>query len=65
MALQRGGGPVSPTDLENEETWLRAVIICLRTLLRFAKDTQVEAVLREVITDAETPLSTASRAASD
>ena len=37
-----GGGPVSPTDLENEETWLRAVIICLRTPLRFAKLRQPE-----------------------
>lgn len=43
-------------ELEDEETWLRARIIRLRRLLRYVKDPQVEAGLKEFITDAETRL---------
>ena len=48
--------PVSRIDWEDEEAWLRGVIIRLRTLLRFAKDDRVDAGLKENITDAETRL---------
>jgi hypothetical protein len=44
---------VSPIDWEDEEAWLRGVIIRLRTLLRFAKDDRVEARLKDIIGDAE------------
>jgi hypothetical protein len=40
-------------DQQDEEPWLRGVIIRLRTLLRFAKDERVEAGLKDVIADAE------------
>ena len=40
-------------DQQDEEPWLRGVIIRLRTLLRFAKDERVEAGLKDVIGDAE------------
>ncbi len=40
-------------SLENEEMWLRAWIIRLRTLLRFAIHPEVEAGLKDFITDAE------------
>jgi hypothetical protein len=42
--------------LENEEAWLRARIIRLRRLLRYVKDAQVEAGLKEFIGDAEARL---------
>jgi hypothetical protein len=42
-----------PTDLEDEETWLRHRIARMRTILRFAKDLRAEAGLRELIADAE------------
>jgi hypothetical protein len=45
-----------PVELENEEAWLRARIIRLRRLLRYVKDTQVEAGLKEFIGDAEARL---------
>jgi hypothetical protein len=48
---------VSPIDWEDEEAWLRGVIIRviirLRTLLRFAKDDRVEAGLKDIVGDAE------------
>jgi hypothetical protein len=44
---------VSPIDWEDEEAWLRGVIIRLRTLLRFAKDDRVESGLKDIIGDAE------------
>ena len=44
---------MSPIDWEDEEAWLRGVIIRLRTLLRFAKDDRVEAGLKDIIGDAE------------
>jgi hypothetical protein len=43
-------------ELENEEAWLRARIIRLRRLLRYVKDTHVEAGLKEFIGDAEARL---------
>jgi hypothetical protein len=44
---------MSPIDWEDEEAWLRGVIIRLRTLLRFAKDDRVEAGFKDIIGDAE------------
>jgi hypothetical protein len=44
---------VSQIDCEDEEVWLRGVIIRLRTLLRFAKDDRVDAGLKDIIADAE------------
>ena len=44
---------MSPIDWEDEEAWLRGVIVRLRTLLRFAKDDRVEAGLKDIIGDAE------------
>jgi hypothetical protein len=41
------------SDLNNEEAWLRAWIIRLRTVLRFAIHPQVETGLKEFIADAE------------
>jgi hypothetical protein len=43
-------------ELEDEKAWLRARIIRLRRLLRYVKDTQVEAGLKEFIGDAEARL---------
>jgi hypothetical protein len=43
---------------EDEEAWLRARIIRLRRLLRFAKDSEVELGLKVFITDAEARLDT-------
>jgi hypothetical protein len=43
-------------ELEDEEPWLRARIKRLRRLLRYARDTQVEAGLKEFIGDAEARL---------
>ena len=40
---------MSPIDWEDEEAWLRGVIIRLRTL----KDDRVEAGLKDIIGDAE------------
>jgi hypothetical protein len=51
-----GGEREPPVELENEEAWLRARIIRLRRLLRYVKDTQVEAGLKEFIGDAEARL---------
>jgi hypothetical protein len=45
-----------PTDLEDEETWLRHRIMRMRTILRFARDPRTEAGLRELISDAEARL---------
>jgi hypothetical protein len=39
--------------MEAEAGWLRKSIIRLRAALRFAKEPRVEAILREVIADAE------------
>ena len=54
---QRWGraGQVS-MEWEDEEAWLRARIIRLRTILRYAKDPQVEIGLKEFIGDAEARL---------
>jgi hypothetical protein len=52
MRRQRRGA-VSPMDREDEEAWLRGVIIRLRTILRFAKDDRVDAGLKDIIADAE------------
>jgi hypothetical protein len=41
------------SDWPDEEVWLRAWIIRLRTLLRFAIHPQVEAGLKEFIAEAE------------
>ena len=43
-------------EWEDEEAWLRARIIRLRTILRYAKDPQVEIGLKEFIADAEARL---------
>ena len=43
-------------EWEDEEAWLRGRIIRLRTILRYAKDPQVETGLKEFIGDAETRL---------
>jgi len=43
-------------ELEDEKAWLRARIIRLRRLLRYVKDIQVEAGLKEFIGDAEARL---------
>jgi hypothetical protein len=48
-------------DWEDEGTWLRARIIRLRTILRYAKDSQVEIGLKEFIADAEARLDTLER----
>jgi hypothetical protein len=45
-----------PTDLEDEETWLRHRIVRMRTVLRFARDPRAEAGMRELIADAEARL---------
>jgi hypothetical protein len=42
--------------LEEEEAWLRAWIVRLRTISRFAQNPQVEVGLREFIADAESRL---------
>ena len=47
------GLAVSRIDWEDEEAWLRGVIIRLRTLLRFTKDDRVEAGLKDIVGDAE------------
>jgi hypothetical protein len=39
--------------MQAEATWLRKTIIRLRAALRFAKDPRTEAILREVIANAE------------
>jgi hypothetical protein len=39
--------------MEAEAGWFRKSIIRLRAALRFAKEPRVEAILREVIADAE------------
>jgi hypothetical protein len=41
------------SDLDDEEAWLRAWIIRLRTLLRFAIHPEVETGLKQFIADAE------------
>ena len=41
------------SDLKDEEAWLRAWIIPLRTLLRFAIHPEVETGLKDFIADAE------------
>ena len=48
-----GGAPARVSvEWEDEEAWLRARIIRLRTILRYAKDPQVEIGLKEFIADA-------------
>ena len=44
-------------ELEDEADWLRHRVRRMRTALRFAADERVEAILRELIADAETRLS--------
>jgi hypothetical protein len=39
--------------IDPEIVWLRPRVICMRALLRFAKDARVEAALKDLITDAE------------
>ena len=52
-----GGAPARVSvEWEDEEAWLRARIIRLRTILRYAKDPQVEIGLKEFIADAEARL---------
>jgi hypothetical protein len=48
--------PLVPTEIEDEISWLRHRIVRMRTILRFAKDTRIEAGPRELITDAEARL---------
>jgi hypothetical protein len=43
-------------DLEDEEIWLRAWIIRLRTISRFTQNPEVEAGHKEFIADAEARL---------
>jgi hypothetical protein len=42
--------------VEGEEAWLRARIICLRTLLSGSKNFQIEGGLRDFIADAQARL---------
>jgi hypothetical protein len=42
--------------MESEAAWLRYRIIRMRTALRFAMSPEVENILRELITDAESRL---------
>jgi hypothetical protein len=44
------------TGIEDEKTRLRHRIVRMRTILRFAKDSRVEAGMRELIADAEARL---------
>jgi hypothetical protein len=48
-------------DWEDEETWLRHRVVRLRTILRFTKDSRVEAGLKELIGEAEQRLSALER----
>ena len=48
-------------EWEDEEPWLRRVIIRLRTLLRFAKDDRVDAGLKDIVADAERRLAELQR----
>jgi hypothetical protein len=43
-------------DWEDEETWLRAWIVRLRTIWRFSRDSRVDVGLREFIAAAEARL---------
>jgi hypothetical protein len=40
-------------ELENEATWLRHRVVRMRAALRFAMNSEVEIILRELIADAE------------
>jgi hypothetical protein len=51
--MATGGLAVSRIDWEDEEAWLRGVIIRLRTLLRLTQDERVEAGLKDIVGDAE------------
>ena len=51
--MATGGLAVLRIDWEDEEAWLRGVIVRLRTLLRFTKDDPVEAGLKDIVGDAE------------
>jgi hypothetical protein len=44
------------SELEDEMSWLRHRVIRMRTILRFAKDSRVEAGMRELIGDFEVRL---------
>jgi hypothetical protein len=46
----------SSMDWEDEETWLRAWIVRLRTIWRFSRDSRVDVGLREFIAAAEARL---------
>jgi hypothetical protein len=48
-------------DPVDEEAWLRAWVVRLRTISRFAQNTQVEIGLREFIADAEARLEVLQR----
>jgi hypothetical protein len=45
-----------PTEIENEETWVRHRVVRLRTILRFVKDPRAETALRDLIAEAEARL---------
>jgi hypothetical protein len=49
-------------ELEEEEIWLRHRVGRLRAALRIAKEPRVEAILRELIIDAEKRLELIERA---
>ena len=49
-------------ELEEEEVWLRHRVGRLRAALRIAKESRVEAILRELIIDAEKRLELIARA---
>jgi hypothetical protein len=44
-------------ELEDEASWLRRRVIRMRAALRFTAKPEVKAILREVISDAETRIS--------
>jgi hypothetical protein len=44
------------SELEDEMSWLRHRVIRMRPILRFAKDSRVEAGMRELIGDFEVRL---------
>jgi hypothetical protein len=52
-------------NVEDEEVWLRAWIIRLRTISRFTQNPEVEVGLREFIADAEARLELLQRRGTD
>jgi hypothetical protein len=45
-----------PTEIEDEQTWIRHRVVRLRTILRFVKDPRAETALRDLIAEAEARL---------